>query len=150
MLPVAAMYGDSIDILQMKDSTLSEAYWNETSTAANNPYSYSKVIAEREAWKLNDAQTRWSLVVINPGLVLGPSLTPQSASGSLFMIENMYRGENRMGCPELHYPIADVRDVAEAHVRAGENPTTAKGRYIIAGRFECFSMGIFQRQRSSA
>ncbi|KAF7590863.1 hypothetical protein BBP40_002277 [Aspergillus hancockii] len=129
---IAAMYGDSIDILQMKNSTLSEASWNETSTVANNPYSYSKVVAEREAWKMRDAQNRWSLVVVNPGLVLGPSLTPQSASGSLFMIENMYRGENRMGCPELHYPVADVRDVAEAHVKVGTNPS-AKGRYIIAG-----------------
>jgi nucleoside-diphosphate-sugar epimerase len=37
-----------------------------------------------------------------------------------------------MGVPELHYPVADVRDVADAHIRAGKNPS-AKGRYIIAG-----------------
>lgn len=115
----------------MKDSTLVETYWNETSTASGSPYSYSKVIAEREAWKMQEAQSRWELVVINPGLVLGPSLSPESASGSLFMVENMYRGENKMGAPELHYPIADVREVAEAHVKAGEIPS-AKGRYIIA------------------
>jgi len=128
---VAATYGDSADILAYKGATLSEAYWNETSTAANNPYSYSKVAAEREAWKIHDAQSHWDLIVINPGLVIGPSLSPQSASGSLHLLEGMYRGENKMGVPELHYPIADVRDVAEAHIRAGSSKS-AKGRYIIA------------------
>ncbi|CAN9393756.1 unnamed protein product [Alternaria alternata] len=130
---IAAVYGDSIEILKMENSTLSEKYWNETSSITNNPYSYSKVVAEREAWKICDVQTHWNLVVVNPGLVVGPSLSPGSASGSLYMLEAMYRGENKMGTPELHYPVADVRDVAEAHVRAGEN-VNAKGRYIIASQ----------------
>lgn len=129
---VAAMYGDSSDILKMKNSTLSEDYWNTTSSATYSPYSYSKLIAEREAWKICDAQDRWDLVVINPGLVLGPLLAPESASGSLFLLDAMYKGDNRSGVPELHYPVADVRDVAEAHIRAGKSPS-AKGRYIIAG-----------------
>ncbi|KAF3385292.1 Tetraketide alpha-pyrone reductase 2 [Penicillium rolfsii] len=128
---IAAMYGDSWDILKMKDKTLSEDYWNTTSTASYSPYSYSKLVAEREAWKICDSQRRWDLVAINPGLVLGPSLTSESTSGSLFMLDAMYKGENRSGVPELHYPVADVRDVAEAHIRAGKSPS-AKGRYIIA------------------
>ncbi|KAF7921522.1 uncharacterized protein EAE97_011311 [Botrytis byssoidea] len=49
---IAAIYGGSADVLEMKDSTLAENYWNVTSTAAENPYSYSKMIAEREAWKM--------------------------------------------------------------------------------------------------
>ena len=116
----------------MEKKTLSEKYWNTTSTTENNPYSFSKVIAEREAWKMYESQDRWELVVINPGLVVGPSLSPESASGSLYMLEAMYRGENKMGVAELHYPVADVRDVAEAHVIVGENAAT-KGRFIIAG-----------------
>lgn len=128
---VAAMYGDSVDILKMKDKTLTEDYWNTTSTTTYSPYSYSKLVAEREAWKICNAQGRWDLVAINPGLVLGPSLTSESASGSLFMLDTMYKGENRSGVPELHYPVADVRDVAGAHIRAGKSPS-AEGRYIIA------------------
>ncbi|PVH79995.1 cinnamoyl-CoA reductase [Cadophora sp. DSE1049] len=128
---IAAIYGDSADVLKMKDGTLNETYWNETSTISGSPYSYSKMIAEREAWKMQEAQSRWELVTINPGLVLGPSLSPESSSGSLFMIENMYKGNDKMGVAELHYPIADVREVAKAHVVAGENPA-AKGRYIVA------------------
>jgi hypothetical protein len=34
------------------------------------------------------------------------------------------------GAPELYFGIADVRDVAEGHVRAGFTPQ-AKGRYLI-------------------
>ncbi|OLN96106.1 hypothetical protein CCHL11_03274 [Colletotrichum chlorophyti] len=37
-----------------------------------------------------------------------------------------------MGSPDLPYPIVDVREVVEAHVKVGEN-TAAKGRYIISG-----------------
>jgi hypothetical protein len=43
-------------------------------TLAHNPCPYSKVCAEREAWRLAGGQSRWGLVAINPGLVLGPSL----------------------------------------------------------------------------
>ncbi|GKZ98994.1 hypothetical protein AnigIFM60653_000339 [Aspergillus niger] len=136
---VAAMYGDCIEILSVNKGTLMESLWNETSSVTNNPYHYSKVIAEREAWKIHATQDRWDLVVLNPGLVLGPSMTPESVSGSLFMIENMLRGNNRMGVPELYYPVVDVRDVAEAHVRAGNMPN-ANGRYIIAGSGETFSL----------
>ncbi|PYI34999.1 NAD(P)-binding protein [Aspergillus indologenus CBS 114.80] len=131
---IAAMYSDSIEVTQMKDSTLSEAYWNDTATETNNPYHYSKVAAEREAWKLHDSQPhkRWDLVVINPGLTLGPPLTTESTSGSLFTIENIFSGQNKQGTPELYYPVVDVRDVAAAHVKAGTSKT-ANGRYLIAG-----------------
>jgi len=80
---------------------------------------------------IHDAQGRWGLIVINPGLVIGPSLSPQSASGSLHMLEGLYRAENKTGVPEFHYPIADVRDVAEAHIRDGSSKS-ANGRYSIA------------------
>jgi dihydroflavonol-4-reductase len=120
-----------MDVMNMKDKKLSESYWNETSTVSNNPYSYSKVAAEKLAWEICKAQSRWDLVTINPGMVLGPPLTLESSSGSLYLLENMYRGDNWMGCPDLHFPYVHVQEVAEAHVAAGENPS-AKGRYIVA------------------
>lgn len=125
------MYGDSIDVQKLDNQTLKEEHWNTTSTAETSPYNFSKVAAEREAWKMYEAQDRWQLVAINPGLVVGPSLSADSVSGSVYLLEAMYRGENKMGVPELHYPVADVRDVAQAHVVAGEDVST-KGRYIIA------------------
>ncbi|KAH7363189.1 dihydroflavonol-4-reductase [Plectosphaerella cucumerina] len=129
---VSALFGDNADVLKAPKQTLTEACWNESSSVTHYPYAYSKAVAEREAWKMHDLQSRWSLVVINPGLIVGPSLTPESISGSLHMLEAMYRGDNRMGVPDLSYPVADVREVAEAHVKVGDNPCF-KGRYIISG-----------------
>lgn len=130
--PVSATYGDNADVLKAPNKTLTEECWNESSSVAHYPYAYSKLVAEREAWKMHRLQARWSLVVINPGLIVGPSMTPDSISGSLHMLEAMYRGDNRMGVADLSYPIADVREVAEAHLKAGED-TTLEGRFIVSG-----------------
>ncbi|KAH7247259.1 dihydroflavonol-4-reductase [Fusarium redolens] len=129
---VSATYGDNADVLKAPNQTLTELCWNESSSVNHYPYAYSKLVAEREAWKMHDLQTRWSLVVINPGLIVGPSLTPDSVSGSLHLLEAMYLGDNRMGVADLSYPVADVREVAEAHVKAGED-TSLKGRFIVSG-----------------
>ncbi|KAL9941933.1 hypothetical protein D7B24_009395 [Verticillium nonalfalfae] len=129
---VSAMFGDNADVMKTPNKTLDESCWNQSSSVTHYPYAYSKAVAEREAWKMHDAQGRWSLVVINPGLIVGPSLTPESISGSLHMLEAMYKGDNRMGVADLSYPVADVRDVAEAHVKVGEDESR-NGRFIISG-----------------
>lgn len=128
---VGAIFGDYIDVRQMKGSVLSEAYFNTSSTLETNPYHLSKVEAEKEAWRLNAQQKRWSLVTINPGLILGPSLTPESASGSLFLLDEMLRGVLFYGMPDLSLTTVDVREVALAHLRAAGRPA-AHGRYILA------------------
>lgn len=73
---VGAIFGDYADVRQMDDQTLSEKYFNTTSTVENNPYHYAKTVAERAAWEAEAAQSRWRMVSVNPGLILGPSLTP--------------------------------------------------------------------------
>jgi nucleoside-diphosphate-sugar epimerase len=128
---VGAIFGDYIDVLSMKDKTLAEMYFNTTSTIENNPYHYSKVMAEREAWRLCEAQTRWSMVTINPGLILGPSLTPTSESGSLFLLDEMMKGYFFYGMPNLSLTTVDVREVAFAQIKAAQTPE-AHGRYILA------------------
>lgn len=130
---VGAIFGDYSDVLQMKDQVLTEEYFNTSSTLANGPYHYAKVRAERAAWEMSRAQDRWSLVTINPGLVLGPSLTPASDSGSLFLLDELMRGAFFYGAADFHFTTVDVRDVALAHARAAELPE-AQGRYIVANR----------------
>lgn len=133
---VAAIFGDYADVRQMKDNTLSSKYFNTTSTVTHNSYSYSKVVAEKEAWKLYEAQPsprRWELVTINPGFVLGPSLSPTSESGSLSTLDQLLRGQLFLGVPDLRFATVDVREVATAHIRAAENPNS-HGRYILADR----------------
>ena len=128
---VGAIFGDYADVLSMKDRTLSEAYFNTTSTLANNPYHFAKTEAEREAWRVAGEQDRFDLVVINPGLVLGPSFTPASESGSLFLMNELMAGYFFYGAPNFSFAFVDVRDVAAAHVAAAFT-ATASGRYILA------------------
>ena len=128
---VGAIFGDYIDVMSMPGRILSEAHFNITSSLAHNPYHYSKVMAEKEAWSIAERQNRWSLVSINPGLILGPSLTPASESGSLFLLDEMLRGMFFYGMPDMGVTTVDVRDVALAHIRAANTPG-AKGRYILA------------------
>ena len=44
----------------------------------------------------------------------------------------MGKGDFKMGTPDFNIGCIDVRDLAEAHYRAGTT-STAKGRYIISG-----------------
>jgi dihydroflavonol-4-reductase len=127
---IGAIFGDYIDVWAMKNKTLSEEYWNTTSSITNNPYHYSKVLSEKEAWKICEAQKRWSLVCINPGMVLGPSLSGNSDSGSLFLLDEMLKGYFFYGMPNLALATVDVREVAQAHLAAAEN-ANAHGRYVI-------------------
>ncbi|MGV1894888.1 NAD-dependent epimerase/dehydratase family protein [Agrobacterium vitis] len=128
---IGAIFGDYIDVRSMKNNTVAEDYFNTSSNVQNNPYHYSKVLAEKEAWKIQGEQSRWSLTTINPGMILGPSLTPASESGSLFLLDEMFKGYFFYGMPDLSLACVDVRDVAQAHIRAALNPD-AKGRYIVA------------------
>jgi nucleoside-diphosphate-sugar epimerase len=128
---VGAIYGDYIDVLEMDNQTLTEKYFNTTSTVENNPYHYSKVRAEKEAWAINEKQDRWDLVVICPSLVVGPSLSPGSESGSLALLDELMGGEFFYGAANINFSTVDVREVAYAHVRAAEVPE-ASGRYIVS------------------
>jgi len=128
---VGAIFGDYIDVRQMVDGVLGEAYFNTTSTPQNNPYHYSKVTAEKEAWDVCSRQERWSLVTINPGLILGPSLTGASDSGSLFLLAELLKGYFFYGAADFSFTYVDVRDVALAHLRAAQREQ-AHGRYILA------------------
>jgi dihydroflavonol-4-reductase len=113
------------------DRVLTEADWNTKSNLERNPYYYSKTLAERAAWDFVEKQKPpFDLVVINPFLVIGPSLGPGlNTSNQLFV--DLLKG-TYPGIMNLTWGFVDVRDVAEAHVRALETPS-AKGRYICAG-----------------
>lgn len=128
---VGAIFGDYADVLAMDGRILSERYFNTTSTVENNPYHYAKTLAERAAWTAEAAQDRWRMVSVNPGLILGPSFTPASDSGSLFLLDELFQGYFCYGAPDFSFTTADVRDVADAHIAAAENPA-AQGRYIVA------------------
>ncbi|WP_242124210.1 NAD-dependent epimerase/dehydratase family protein [Sphingobium sp. Sx8-8] len=126
----AAIYGDAADIATYPGQVMTEQCWNSSSSLDHNPYPYSKVLAEKEAWKIAEAQSRWKLVVINPGFVLGPAINPYGEGESFAVIRQMGGGPMKAGIPAIGIGVIDVRDLAEAHLRAGFLPE-ANGRNII-------------------
>lgn len=127
----AAIYGDAKDILQYPNQTITEDQWNITSSLKRSPYSFSKVLAEKKAWEICEAQDQWDLVTINPSFVLGPGINPNATSESFSIMKQMGDGSFRFGAPDLNIGCVDVRDVAEAHIKAAFTPD-AEGRHIIS------------------
>ena len=144
---VASIFGDNIDALKVPNGTFTEEHWNTTSSLDHQPYSYSKVAAEKEAWAIQKKQSRWDLVTINPAFVLGPSLTKASASTSLVFIRQISNGTMYPAAPDIWFGVVDVRDVALAHIKAGFTPA-AKGRHITsAANANVLQMGKILRAK---
>lgn len=129
---VASIYTDNAECAQAPGGVLTEEVWNNTASLTHEPYNFSKVQAEREAWKIADAQHRWQLVVINPSLVIGPALNPNPTSESFAIVKMYGDGTMRFGAPKLGMGVVDVRDVARAHIAAGYLPQV-EGRHITSG-----------------
>lgn len=140
---VAAMYSDAIDTINAPKGMLTEDVWNTTASLEYQPYSYSKTLAEKKAWEIEAAQNQWDLVVINPSFVLGPPMNAKNTtSETLNVLKMLGGGEMRFGAPKIGVGIVDVRDVAEAHFKAGFT-STANGRYITSGHNSDFlEMGM--------
>nr|WP_321405559.1 NAD-dependent epimerase/dehydratase family protein [uncultured Carboxylicivirga sp.] len=130
---VAAIHGDTIDMQEQGLDEFTEEQFNGSSSLTHQPYSFSKVSAEKEAWKIAESQDEWKLVVINPSFVMGPSLSSLSDSESLSFMKDILSGKFAMGAPAIMFGFVDVRDVAKAHILALENKKS-EGRHLLAER----------------
>ncbi|CAI0455024.1 unnamed protein product [Linum tenue] len=104
-------------------------------------YQLSKTLAELAAWNFAK-ENGIDMVTIHPGFVIGPFFQPTMCS-SVSMILNLVNGNKTY--PNFHYWVVDVRDVAEAHIKAFENPL-ACGRYCLVESSVsfCHVLGILQ------
>ncbi|NBE50424.1 NAD-dependent epimerase/dehydratase family protein [Streptomyces boluensis] len=127
---IAAMIGDAQDVLRLPGRTVNETAWNTTSSLTREPYSYSKTLAEKEAWRIAEAQDRWRLVTVNPGFVIGPALNSSPTSESYTVARQLASGQLRFGAPRVALAVVDVREVAYAHVAAAFLPE-AEGRHLV-------------------
>ncbi len=127
---VAAIYGDNKEIEGVSGKKFNESHWNTTSNEKHQAYNYSKTAAEKEAWRIYEEQNRWELAVINPGFVLGPSLTQRTDSTSINFILSLLDGRFKQGVPDFYFGVVDVRDVAMAHIKAAME-LDATGRHIM-------------------
>ncbi|MEH0158058.1 aldehyde reductase [Limibacter armeniacum] len=144
---VVAIYGDAVEIEATDSKTFTEAYWNSTSSLSHQPYSYSKTLAEKEAWSIADNQSQWTLTTINPAFVMGPSISGRTDSTSVDFMLNMFNGKLKMGVPDMNFGLVDVRDVASAHILAGLKPE-ASGRHILcAGSLSMLEIAQILRKK---
>lgn len=95
----------------------SSADWTNIEHGAVPAYQQSKTLAERRAWALmNAAGRQGDLAVINPSGIFGPLLDDDP--GTSAQVVSLILSGRMPAIPRLGLNPIDVRDVAEAHVRA--------------------------------
>jgi len=122
-----------------RSEPFTEADWSDpTDRSDSSAYERSKMIAERAAWAWHKAEGgALELVTICPGAVLGPVLG-RDFSASIEIVRKLLDG-SLPGLPRFGWPLVDVRDIADLHVRALTAPDAAGKRYIGAGEFNWIS-----------
>lgn len=106
--------------------------WTNLNGRHVSPYAESKTLGEREAWMIMDRAGRHDdLAVLNPYYILGPLLDDDPGT-SASLILRLMDGSIPMSAG-FYFPVVDVRDVAEAHVRAMTSPIAGGHRFPIAG-----------------
>ena len=103
--------------------------WTDPDTPGLPAYPRSKAVAERAAWDFvgrDGGDTE--LVVINPTWIAGPTLTT-GARSSLQLFTAMLGGHMTV-VPRQRFGIADVRDIADLHIRAMGTPEAAGKRHL--------------------
>ncbi len=118
-----------------RSQQFTEADWSDPSVLTDSSaYERSKMIAERAAWDWHAREgAALELVSVCPGAVLGPVLGKEH-SASIDIVKRLMDG-SLPGLPRFGWPLADVRDIADLHLRALRTPEAAGQRYVGAGPF---------------
>ncbi|XP_011080359.1 cinnamoyl-CoA reductase 1 [Sesamum indicum] len=132
----------SVGSVYVNERTLSpevvidETWWSDLDFCRRTQqwYSLSKTLAEQAAWKFAK-EKGIDLIVINPSLVIGPILQPTLNTSSAVILSMLNGAETYLN---RTYGVVNVKDVANAHILAFENPS-ANGRYILAESVAHFS-----------
>lgn len=125
--------------------------YNDGVTAPNAAVAYraSKAVAEKTAWEFiqaSDFGGGFDLVSLCPAMVFGPFLDtpfslPQSPEGlntSNKLVWDVVSAGESVAMPPTKGPVwVDVRDVAEAHVRALCDPSLGGKRMLLAQGVYC-------------
>ena len=107
-----------------REQPLTEKNWSDPA----DPYCRSKLESEKAAWSFVE-QEGLDLITICPGIILGPNFykhTPSTVNVGAF-VNNQVPFRFPLQCS-----VADVRDVAQAHILAYEKKE-ASGRYLVTG-----------------
>ena len=122
------------ETLNDRQECFNEEDWSNPNKPGISFYAKSKTIAELAAWEFMEMENPdFSLTVINPVLVMGPSLSKDIGTSNS-LVKNMISG-SVPGTPKIHIGIVDVRDVASVHILAMES-SSADGERIIVSEKE--------------
>ena len=108
-----------------------ETDWSDPENPSISHYSKSKTLSERAAWDfVKNEGNPFELAVINPALVIGPSLSGDLGESNK-AIAMVVTGKMPVAVP-LQFGYVDVRDVANAHVLAMQNSNSNGERFALA------------------
>jgi nucleoside-diphosphate-sugar epimerase len=121
-----------------QEKPFDETQWTNLEDGGIPPYHKSKTIAERAAWDFIAREGgKLELSVVNPVGVFGPVLGPDFST-SIEIVKRLMDGA-LPGSPKIYFGAVDVRDVADLHLRAMENPA-AKGERFLAVAVDFLAM----------
>ena len=108
-----------------------ESDWSDPDSPAISHYAKSKTLAEKTAWEFVENEKHpFELTVINPALVIGPSLSGDLGESNKAIVM-VATGKMPVAVP-LQFGYVDVRDVATAHILAMQNPASNGERFALA------------------
>lgn len=119
----AVLYGHD------RGRTFGEADWTKVDDPRMGAYERSKTLAERAAWAFVHENPGMELVTINPGLILGPLLSPDWGTSGEVIKKILDR--DFPAIPDVHFSTVDVRDVAAAHLAAMTHPDAPGRRFLL-------------------
>jgi nucleoside-diphosphate-sugar epimerase len=124
----------------MPGREFTEDDWTDIDDRDVTAYVKSKVLAERAAWdfiKNEGGQTELS--VINPTATFGPTLGGDISASLIPILTLLTVGAAQMA--NISFAVADVRDIADIHVRAMTHPGAAYERFIACCDGSPITMG---------
>jgi dihydroflavonol-4-reductase len=95
-------------------------------------YCIGKTRAEQVARRFA-AENGMEITTIHPGMILGPAVDSDT-SISLMLVSGLMDGTTP-AMPSNGFAVSDVRDVAELHVKALQDPATAGQRILATGAY---------------
>ncbi len=99
---------------------------NDWTNDTRVPYLKAKTEGEKLAWDIAKDK-KLDMVSVLPGTIGGPGFVKNTPT--IDLIEALMMGAMRLGVMHMNYPYVDVRDVASAHILAGERD--CEGRFIV-------------------
>ncbi|KAJ3533965.1 hypothetical protein NMY22_g7115 [Coprinellus aureogranulatus] len=136
---IATIWGDKTKrkvYTENDDNDIAPRDWDAGKRDWGTVYENSKILAEKAIWKFLEEhknELKFDATLINPPMVFGPSAKPgELQSTSQFWFKNIIEGTTNPAWPDAaNSSWIDVRDLAEAHVKALATPEVLKGERLL-------------------